>query len=207
MDFYTLILFAEVATLAVVLLLTALLFHISGLAFSRREGSGQPKESKQEPEDKKLLIPSLVLRKAHDYLLEHGEEGKEWQVVLGCQDIGEDKIITDAYKVKCIDSSPVSAEPDYGDVARRQGFYEAFDARLVALVHNHPWNGKSVSPSAIDWKTQREWENLCKGKFIGIVFTNNGVFRIFYTKNCTLKPVVIGGGVEEKGGDLYALKN
>jgi proteasome lid subunit RPN8/RPN11 len=202
MELYALILFAEMATLAVILMLIAMIFYLAKLAFL-----GCEKPAKQEERNEKLLIPSLILRRAYDYLAEYGKQGKEWEVALGCQNLDGNKIVTDVYKLKCKDSSALSAEPDYGDLSEIQDFYENCEAKIVAIVHIHPWTGRSVSPSSIDWRTQKAWEELYKGEFIGIVFTNNGVFRIFYTKNCALKPIVVGGGIEKMGEDLYAIKN
>jgi hypothetical protein len=140
----------------------------------------------------------------------HGKDGKEWIVALGSQEFvsfaNKVKIVTDIYDLNCHDSTAISAEPDYVDLSDAQNFYEHCGGAIVGLAHNHNVDANFVVPSLTDWKTQMEWEKLYKGNFIGIVFTRNGVFRIYHTDACRLRPTIFGKGVRKLREGLYALE-
>lgn len=166
-------------------------------------------ERETEPEKEeaeKLVIPSTVLHEAFRMLIEHGMRGKEWIVALGYQEIEGKNVVTHVYNLNCPVSRAAEAEPDYGDLAAALRFYERCSAQIAGLAHIHPWSARSVAPSAVDIATHSRWEELYDGKFIGIVFTNSGVFRIFHGKRCVFRPVIAGKGVRRLGGDLYELE-
>ena len=132
--------------------------------------------------------------------------GREWVVALGYQEIEGKNVVTHVYNLRCPVSRSAEAEPDYGDLATALRFYERCGAQMAGLAHIHPWNGRNVSPSAVDIATHSRWEELYDGKFIGIVFTNSGVFKIFHGKKCVFRPVIAGKGVRRLGGGLYELE-
>ena len=39
--------------------------------------------------------------------------------------------------------------------------------KIAGLVHIHPWDARTVSPSATDIETHSLWEELYGGMFIG----------------------------------------
>jgi len=79
-------------------------------------------------------------------------------------------------------------------------------AQIAGFAHIHPWNTRDVAPSSTDIETHSRWEKFYNGRFIGIVFSNSGVFRIFHTEKCTFRPVITGKGVKKIGDDLYELE-
>ena len=157
-------------------------------------------------EGKELLIPSPVLYEAFRYLIEYGLRSREWIAVLGYQEIVGKKIVTCVNPVWCEKSSFAHAEVDYKDLADILRFYEKCGYEIAGLVHIHPWHGDSVHPSSTDMETHRKWEELYGGRFIGIVFNNSGVFRIFHAGRSVFRPVVVGEGVRRLGRDLYELE-
>jgi hypothetical protein len=152
-----------------------------------------------------LLIPTSILYDAFSKLMEHGKNAREWIVALGYQQIDGKKVVTHVYNLNCTISRFTGAEADYGNLAKAMSFYELCGGNIVAIVHIHPWHSGSVSPSLIDIETQKRWEEFYKGEFLGIVFNNSGVFRIFMV-NSRLKPVIVGKGVRRIGSDLYELE-
>ena len=174
----------------------------------RLEGCAREEESEVEQHQlgKDLIIPSPVLYEAYRLLARYGSNSREWIVALGSQEIDGKNIITHVYDLKCSVSHSTGAEPDYSSLADALRFYEGCGAAIAALVHIHPWHGGSVSPSAIDIETQRRWEELYGGGFIGIVFNNSGVFRIFHGGKSAINPVITGDGVRKIGRDLYELE-
>ncbi len=161
-------------------------------------------EECREPEE--LVIPSPVLYEAFSILISHGKKSKEWIVALGAQELDGKLVITRVYDVNCAISHTTGAEVDYQSLAKALRFYEECGYQIAGLAHIHPWNSETVSPSATDIKTHRQWEELYKGKFIGIVFNNSGVFRIFHGGKCKVKPKVVGKGVKRIGKELYRLE-
>ncbi|WP_290901003.1 hypothetical protein [Ferroglobus sp.] len=153
-----------------------------------------------------LIIPTTVLYEAFRILRKHGRYGREWIVALGYQEINGMNIVTHVHDTFCPVSLPASARADEGVISRILSFYERCGAKIAGFAHIHPWDARSVSPSAIDIKTHALWEELYDGKFIGIVFTNSGVFRIFHGRRCKFRPVIAGDGVRRIEGDLYALE-
>lgn len=174
------------------------------------EAVGQRREEEIDesvtPETVELIIPSTVLHEAFAELYRHGMHGKEWIVALGYQEIDGKCVVTHVYNLKCSISRAAEAESDYSDLARALRFYESCGAQIAGLAHIHPWNARSVAPSSIDIETHSRWEKLYDGRFIGIVFNNSGVFRIFHGRNCRFRPVIAGKGVRKIGADLYELE-
>ena len=169
----------------------------------RREWKSDDSAALQKEE---LIIPSTTLYEAFAELYRHGMHGKEWIVALGYQKIDGKCIVTHVYNLKCSISKSAEAEPDYGDLSKALRFYENCGAQIAGFAHIHPWNGRSVAPSGIDIETHSRWEELYDGRFIGIVFNNSGVFRIFHSEKCRFRPAVIGNGVRKVGADLYELE-
>lgn len=170
------------------------------------EREEREKEEKHEGVKEKLIIPSTVLHEAFSELYRYGKHRREWIVALGYQKINGKQVVTHVYRLKCRVSRAAEAEPDYGDLSKALSFYERCGAQIAGLAHVHPWNASDVSPSSVDIETHSRWEELYDGKFIGIVFTNSGVFRIFHAGNCKFKPVIVGNGVRRIKGDLYELE-
>jgi len=163
-------------------------------------------EIEELKEQEELVIPSPVLYEAFRILLSHGKDSREWIVALGSQKINGKIILTRVYDLKCAISHSTGAEPDYSSLAEALRFYEKCGYEIAGLAHIHPWHSRTVSPSSIDIETHRRWEELYKGRFIGIVFNNSGVFRIFHGGRSVFKPVVIGKDVKKIGKDLYELE-
>ena len=153
-----------------------------------------------------LVIPAPVLHNIYRMLRTRGGEMNEWIVALGCQEITGKKVVVHAYDLNCTLSTPTSAETDYGSLDRALDFYESVGARIVGLAHIHPWNSPNVHPSRIDIETQRRWEEYYGGEFIGIVFSNSGVFRIFHGGKSRLRTEILGSGVKKRGDGLYELE-
>ncbi len=172
----------------------------------RLEGCACRNGDGAEEKDNELLIPSPVLYEAYRLLARHGSNSREWVVALGSQEIDGKNVVTHVYDLKCSVSHSTGAEPDYSSLADALRFYENCGAMIAALAHIHPWHGRSVSPSAIDIETQRRWEELYGGRFIGIVFNNSGIFRIFHGGKSVLNPVITGEGVRRIGRYLYELE-
>jgi len=165
----------------------------------------KPEEIEKSKEEE-LVIPSPVLYEAFRILLSHGKDSREWIVALGSQKIDGKTVLTRVYDLECAISHSTSAEPDYSSLAEALRFYEKCGYEIAGLAHIHPWNSRTVSPSSIDIETHRRWEEVYKGRFIGIVFNNSGVFRIFHGGKSVFKPVIIGKGVRKIGRDLYELE-
>ena len=170
------------------------------------EASEQETEPGNE-EREKLVIPSTVLHEAFRMLMEHGMRGREWVVALGYQEIEGRYIVTHVYNLNCSVSRAAEAEPDYGDLATALRFYERCGAQIAGLAHIHPWNARSAAPSAVDITTHSRWEEFYDGKFIGIVFTNSGAFRIFYTRKCRFRISIEGEGIRKLGDNLYVIES
>lgn len=194
------------APVAVGAVLTGLLEPLHRAANALTNEAPEQATESEPVEVEELLIPTTVLHEAFRMLVEHGNLGKEWVVALGYQKIEGRNIITHVYNLRCPVSETVEAEPDYGDLARALKFYESCGAQIAGLAHIHPWNARSVAPSAVDIATHSRWEELYDGRFIGIVFTNSGVFRIFHGKECRFRPVIVGNGVRRMGRNLYELE-
>jgi hypothetical protein len=160
-------------------------------------------ETKAYEEHEELVIPAPVLYEVFDILISHGKRSKEWIVALGAQELDGKLVITRVYDINCAISHATGAEVDYSSLGKALRFYEKCGYQIAGLAHIHPWNSETVSPSATDIKTHRQWEELYKGRFIGIVFNNSGVFRIFHGGKCKVKPKVVGKGVRMIGKDLY----
>ena len=99
----------------------------------------------------------------------------------------------------------VSAEGNPDGIFRAYDFYRLCGGKIVGLVHIHPWESDSVSPSCTDMEYQRKWERIYRGEFIGIVFNNSGIFRIFTAGRSRVSPEMLGRGVSRIGRDLYVL--
>jgi len=177
------------------------------LRFAERlEGELEVEHEEVKELKEELIIPSPVLYEVFRILLSHGKDSREWIVALGSQKIDGKTVVTRVYDLECTISYSTSAEPDYSSLAEALMFYEKCGYEIVGLAHIHPWHSRTVSPSSIDIETHRRWEELCKGRFIGIVFNNSGVFRIFHSGKSVFKPVVIGKDVRKLGKDLYELE-
>lgn len=156
-------------------------------------------------EGKRIFIPSTLLHEAFSKLLKHGLKGKEWILLLGAHEFDRDLVVTHLFDPGCSFSGSTRAVGNPDGIFKAYDFYELCGARIVGAIHLHPWNSESVGPSWIDLKYQRKWEEAFGGEFIGIVFNNSGVFRIFTAGKSRLKPVLLGRGFEKKGRDLYVL--
>lgn len=163
-------------------------------------------EEIEKSKEEELVIPSPVLYEAFRILLSHGKDSREWIVALGSQKIDGKTVLTRVYDIECAVSHSTSAEPDYSSLAEALRFYEKCGYEIAGLAHIHPWFARTVSPSSIDIETHRKWEELYNGRFIGIVFNNSGIFRIFHGGKSVFKPVVVGKGVKKIGRDLYELE-
>jgi len=173
----------------------------------RLEGYESEHEAIEECEEQEeLIIPAPVLYEAFRILLSHGRDSREWIVALGSQKIDGKTVLTRVYDLECAISHSTGAEPDYSSLAEALRFYEKCGYEIAGLAHIHPWNSRTVSPSSIDIETHRRWEELYGGRFIGIVFNNSGVFRIFHGGKSVFKPVVVGKDVRKIGKDLYELE-
>ena len=169
------------------------------------KSEAEPEEIEKSKEEE-LIIPSPVLYEAFRILLSHGKDSREWIVALGSQKIDGKTVLTRVYDIECAVSHSTSAEPDYSSLAEALRFYEKCGYEIAGLAHIHPWFARTVSPSSIDIETHRRWEELYNGRFIGIVFNNSGVFRIFHGGKSVFKPVIIGKDVKKIGRDLYELE-
>ena len=170
------------------------------------ESEAEPEAIEKSKEREELVIPSPVLYETFRILLSHGKDSREWIVALGSQKIDGKTVLTRVYDIECAVSHSTSAEPDYSSLAEALRFYEKCGYEIAGLAHIHPWFARTVSPSSIDIETHRRWEELYNGRFIGIVFNNSGVFRIFHGGKSVFKPVVVGKGVKKIGRDLYELE-
>lgn len=184
-----------------VLILTPLL---TGAAISAQleqalAGIAPPKPEEEE----EIVLPAPVLYDCFARLVRFGELGREWITAIAACRINGKLVASSVHSVECEVSDSTGAEVDYGHLSRVLQYFRACGFRIVAIAHIHPWDAEDVQPSMKDIETQRRWERIHRG-FVGIVFTNSGVFRIF-TAGSNVSVRITGDGVETLGENLHRL--